>query len=344
MYRRYITLLKLRMKTFNRLLCLLLPCFLFIGIETVNGQDNLQNIYLPEYTNPAYNALKDFSSINMLTRNQWGSNVVGSPETYGLDLFFPIKDRLGGGVFVYSEDLGLTSRFISTLNLTHYARLAEDKFLGFGYRAGIEHVSYDISEIYEYNPDIIIDDELDNKLNAHVAVGLFYYQPNFYTGISMSTNIANEYSANQVSRGFDFFIGKFFELKNDILIKPEFAVKYYRIKEFTYTESEAKDEWVDPIYNLGASIFLLNRIWFGVTQRFEYAQIYSCDFYVTKSIKMGYSYERGIGSGVNRFDSHVFRIGWNFWNKKSKERNGYDRPGEGVKSQFLSAVGPKLYR
>lgn len=306
------------MKTIKQFFFILLFCLLLVNISS--GQDNLQNIYQPVFNNPAYNSFNDCYSANMIVRNQWGGKVTGSPEVYGVNLFVPTARRLGFSLQAVDEEQGLSSRFTMLGIMSHHIKLTEKSDLGFGYGVGFDYNSYDINKIYEYNPDIILsDNDLENELNAKISVGLFYRMPFFYSGFSFNTTLNSEYSSYKVVRGFDWIAGSVVSLNDYLALKPELAVKYYRIKESIYTSSNSTDEWIDPIFNLGINALLKNRVWLGVNRRFEYAQTYSVAFYINSSLKLGYTFEKGIGNGINQFDSHVFRLSWNLEKKQGKK-------------------------
>jgi len=314
------------MKTINRLLLILLFCFLFF-YRSSYGQDNLQNIFQPVFNNPAYNAFKNCVSIEAIARRQWGSNVEGSPNVYGVNVFIPIEKKLGGAVMAFNEELGLNTRVIVTGSLSHYIRISHKGYLGFGYSAGIEQNSYNISKIYEDNPGLIVGEyDLEDQVNARIAIGLFYYRPYFFSGISVNTALASEYSEYQVARGFDWIIGGMFMIQDWLFLKPEFSIKYDRVRDRIYSGSIENKGWVDPIYNMGLNTLLFDRIYLGISHRFKFAQTYSFGLYINRSVKLQYSFERGVGSGINQFDSHVFGFTWNICKKKKHLQSNTD-PG-----------------
>jgi type IX secretion system PorP/SprF family membrane protein len=331
----------LKMKGISRFIFCLLFCLLFVFSY---GQDNLQNLFQPVFNNPSYNAFNDCYSVNMVVRNQWGNSVVGSPDLYGLNLFVPTERILGFSAQLMDEEQGWSSRHTVMGFLSHYVRFSETQFLGFGYGVGIDNFSYDIEGILEDNPEVNIDDyeDLENETNARVAVGLTYNAPHFFAGVSFNTTLNDEYSKYNFARGFDGFTGYFFNLKNGIVLKPNLEVKYYRYRESFYYESESKTDWIDPIVNLGINALLYNRIWLGVSQRFNYAQTYTVAFYISKLLKVAYTFERGIGSGVNQFDSHRFGLSWNFNRRKNNiEDSESDKMDE---EKFISAERNLMYK
>jgi type IX secretion system PorP/SprF family membrane protein len=331
------------MKAINRFLFVL--CLSLFVTNSGFAQDNLQNIFNPVFSNPSFNAFNDCYSTELLYRNQWGSTVVGNPELYGANLFAPTSKNLGLGLQILDEESGASSRFSLLGKLSHYVKLSDYSFLGFGYGVGFEHVSYDIAKIYEYNPDIVVsDDELDNSINAKVSVGLFYTTKNFYTGIDFNTTLNSEYSKYKVVRGFDWTAAYFFHANENLILKPVLSAKYYRIRESIYINSNYSNDWIDPIFNLGVNAFLYNRIWVGVAQRFDYAQTYSLAFYINNSIKLGYTFERGIGTGINQCDSHMINLTWNYDKRKTKSRQRAKAKNEDSTDKFTPDVKELMYR
>ncbi|MDM8162254.1 type IX secretion system membrane protein PorP/SprF, partial [Labilibaculum sp. K2S] len=73
------------------------------------------------------------------------------------------------------------------------------------------------------------------------------------------------------------------------------------------------------IADVSANFFINNSIWVGTSHRFKQAQTFSLDLKVQKNVSFGYTFEWGIGEGLNQYSSHGIRLALDLEAKKNNK-------------------------
>ena len=299
-----------------------------LGISLMaHSQDvvmHTQGLTKQEFLNPAYNSFKDYVSVTVAARHQWQAKVAGRPETYAADVYVPRHlSRLGLGLVVLNEKIGLRDKTSVQGTLAHNVRLGETSFLAFGYGLGVESTAYDQDRIITDDSNFVPGLYDLNSMLMNVSLGLFYYSPHFFAGAS-SYGLVNKkrISDEWYLPGFDFNFGTIHQLNRNIVFRPDLVIKYYPVSEVEYrTQSLTQDKFTEPVFDLSANFLFGNKVWLGTSRRFKQAQIFSFDIILADRLKLGYTYELGIGKGLNQFDSQGVRLAWNLLFDNA--RNGF---------------------
>ena len=110
-----------------------------------------QGVMKQEFLNPAYNSFKDYTSISLMSRQQWYSSVDGSPKIYAGNVYVPVSlSGLGVGITVLKETIGLRNKTSISGSLSHNIRLGVSNYLAFGYGIGIQNLAYDMTRLKTY--------------------------------------------------------------------------------------------------------------------------------------------------------------------------------------------------
>ncbi len=310
------------------------PKLILIGICLIGTTGKLyaqdvsmhtQGIMQQEFLNPAYNSFKDYIEMGMYNRSQWGSEFAYSPESYVANLFLPVnKTRLGTNVGIIVEDIGLRTTTELKFSLCHNIRLSESGYLAFGYSAGFLQNSFNREKIVNY-PDedlsFLLDQDELNSLYPTVSIGLLYLSRYWFIGVSsMTTSIKDNMDDSKYIPGFDFSSGGMLRLSPYVKLRPGIIIKYYNEK---VTKSEngviIKNYKIPVIYDFAANLLLYDRFWVGTSHRLNQAQTFSLDMVIARNLKMGYTFELGIGEGLNQFNSHGLRLSYSFRNRKGTQ-------------------------
>lgn len=274
-----------------------------------------QSVVKQEYLNPAYNSFKDYISVGVLTRTQW-VDVNYHPSVYGLNAYLPIRlSQLGVGLTVMSEEIGLRNIRSVNFNLTHNVELTRNSFLSFGYGLGFESVSYDKGRIITQNDDYLKDIDW-NSTHPAFKLGIFYTNPHFFAGLS-SNSVLGSNGNNRYLPGFDFVAGVMYKLSPSVFFRPDIIVKYYRSEQIEVTETGSSESYIPPVFDFSVNFLFFDRFWLGTSHRFNRVQTFSTDIRITPNFQLGYSFEKGIGNGVNRFNAHCFVLSFKFDPKHS---------------------------
>lgn len=296
------------MKNIYKIRILVFLLLISLGLSGLAQNEAIHNQGIMEYefVNPAYHSFKDYISVSAYNRIQWAGKIEYSPKTYASNMYIPfIPGRLGGSLNVMVEDLGLRRMTDVKLGFCHNIQLFAGKHLSVGYSAGIIQDTYMMDRL-RYYPDEEVSFLATDYTYASVAVGFFYWSDRTYLSLS---SIASHLKGNMVSSdylpGLDFSAGHLFLLSPFVKMMPTFSIKYLNwdaMNKANYKNS------LPTIYDLGVNVQLGTRVWIGTSCRPKYAQTFTCDLRFSKHIRMGYTYEMGIGSGLNQFDSHNVKM------------------------------------
>ena len=319
---------------FSKKIILLMICLFVLTTWQLRAQDvsmHTQGIMQQEFLNPAYNSFKGYINLGIYNRAQWDTKFDYSPSSYVANLFLPIsKTHLGTNVGMIVEDIGLRTTTELKLSLCHNLRVSKSGYLALGYSVGFLQNSFNREKIISY-PDedlsFLLDQADLNALYPSVSIGMLYLSRKWFVGISsMTTSIKKDMHDSQYLPGFDFSCGAMFNLSPNLKLRPGIIVKYYNEK---ITKSEngvvVNNYQVPTVYDFATNLLLFNKFWIGTSHRLKQAQTFSMDLVIAQNLKMGYTFELGIGEGLNQFNSHGIRLSYSFKKRNEKQiRDGMD--------------------
>ncbi|MBW8326106.1 MAG: PorP/SprF family type IX secretion system membrane protein [Prolixibacteraceae bacterium] len=326
----------------NRYHKILFILFLFQLSLPGFAQDALmhtQSIMKQEFMNPAYSSFKDFTSINLMSRHQWYNKIDGAPETFAANVYVPVSlSGFGVGFTAVTESVGLREKVSFTGSLSHNLRINSSNYLAFGYGFGFQNVSYDMNRLKTYS-DVNPGDLELNATNLSATLGVFYFAPVYFVGLSSNTLInKNNYSSGLLP-GFDFTTGFMYRINESVIFRPDVVLKYYPVNVYEMESGKLQKSSVDPIIDIAANFLLAEKVWFGTSHRLGQAQTFSADVIVRQTFKFGYTFELGMGKGVNKFSSHGFRLNWNIIPKRAMQ--GF---GRSERHNITGMLSSYLYR
>ncbi len=307
--------------------------FITISLFSV-AQDvsmHTQGILQQEFLNPAYNSFKEYTSFSAYNRMQWDSKFAYSPETYVANLFVPINQtRLGINAGVIVEDIGLRNTTEFKLSLCNNIQVSQNGYLALGYSAGFLQNNFDREKIISYQDEdlsFLLEQTDLNTFYPTVSLGMLYLSPRWFAGISsMTTNLKKNMQSSDYLPGFDFACGAMFDLSTWLKLRPGIIMKYYNQK---VTKSEngivTRNYRVPAIYDFAANFLIADRVWFGTSHRLNQAQTFSVDLLVGNNLKLGYTFEYGMGDGLNQFNTNGLRLSYQLRGQKANGDEQKDR-------------------
>jgi type IX secretion system PorP/SprF family membrane protein len=267
------------------------------------------------FLNPAYAGTHPYWSATLLHRSQWVS-FPGAPRTNLLAVDGPIKDKnMGLGFVIANDNIGLTQ--INDISAAYSYRIktgSKGGQLSFGLRAGVRNQTFNVNDLQN------IPDAGDPLYNANQSVwtprfdfGVYYYTERAYLGLSVPSVIAiDSRKADNVDAGLrrHFYLngGYVWKLSNSIDFKPSFLVKY------------------EPTAPVSADInahFLFNeRLWLGVSYRYDAAVVGMVQFQITPNLRAGYAFDYTT-TAIRQFQngSHEIMLAYDFIQKLVKIKN-----------------------
>ncbi|MGE5428835.1 MAG: PorP/SprF family type IX secretion system membrane protein [Methylococcaceae bacterium] len=298
--------------------------FLFHLCVTGFAQDVLlqtQSTMKQEFINPAFSSLKSYTSINLMNRYQWLGQLSGAPVTYAAHVYIPMSETgLGVSFMAINQAVGLRKKTSFSGSFSHNLRINRANFLSLGYSVGLQNVSFDTKRLQAY-PDINLDGINLSDLDVGVSIGMLFYDPTFFVGLSSNMLITKSmYSPGWMIQGFDLTAGYMYRISNSVFFRPDMVLKYYPAKQFLNEFGENSQSPAAPVLDLGVNFLVADRLWFGTSHCLGQAQTFSVDVIIKDAFKFGYIYEIGMGKGLNQFSSQGIRLVWSFISKSELKR------------------------
>ena len=242
-----------------------------------------QEIILTKYSfnemffNPAYagSTGEDQGTVTLQYRNQW-LGVEGAPKTVliGSEYSF-FKNRLGLGITLGQENIGITRNTEATVNSAYRIQLGEG-FLSGGIRAGFSSINSDFSQLN-------IKDQGDYKAGNErvslfsVGAGVFYHQEALKIGFSLPNMVSiSNGTVKRVQHFYSHLQIKIGDEYSTILWQPTMLVKYEKSVPLQLTlgiQAWFKRRFAPGIhYRLGESLALSFEV--AINERFSLTAAY----------------------------------------------------------------------
>jgi type IX secretion system PorP/SprF family membrane protein len=273
--------------------------------------------------NPAYAGARDAVAVVIDARKQWVS-FPGAPTTLGFTVHSPLaNNKIGLGLNVVSDQIGAKSVTGAYGNFAYILKLNNKFKLSFGLRAGYLNYKFNFSKVNykDANETTITDLANTNKGTLDLDAGLFLKSNSFFMGLSAShlnrakiysadytsltsNGTTQNYTANYVLNTHLFFIiGKAFAFNENFVFSPSIMVR-------SVSAQRSAD--------VNLNFLIKQRIWLGVYSRLGYGAGALIQVYATDKLRIGYSYDTGLGSQRLLGSSHEIMIGFDFGKYKSK--------------------------
>ncbi len=154
-----------------------------------------QYMYNTQIINPAYSGSREALSFGLLGRTQWVS-LEGSPESGTFTVNSPIGlyDNMGLGLSIVHDRIGPSSESNITADYAYRIDVSREGRLSFGLKAGVDvlNVDYSALTIFDQN-DPFFQNNIDNRLQPQVGVGLYFNTDRFYMGASIPNFLRAEH-------------------------------------------------------------------------------------------------------------------------------------------------------
>lgn len=293
---------------------------LLLGALFGNAQQDPQfNLYQfnPLLINPAYAGAKDMLSVSASVRNQW-SGFDGAPRTNCLSGHMPIMNKnLGVGVTIINDKMGPRNAIGGYASVAYILKLNRKTKLSFGLNAGYNRYQFNYSKLTFYSSEAPVDlTQTQNHGVFDVNGGLYLKASSYFVGIS-ATHLTSPSVYNFTDAGSNNFAyalrshlfltaGKSFLLNDDIVFAPTILLK-------TVTNTSMID--------VNLNFLLYQKLWLGAFYRSGYGPGFLLQYYVTKQLKVSYSFDSGLKDARKLGASHEVMIGFDFSGSKTKTIN-----------------------
>ncbi len=207
---------------------------LCIVINTQAQQDPqyTQYMYNTASVNPAYAGSRGHVVITAIGRTQW-VGFEGAPNTQNISYDTPLGySGLGLAVNLMNDEIGPSSEIYLDANLSYTIETGQEGNLSFGLRLGGRLLNIDWTKGQVNQNEEILEENI-NKFLPTIGAGIYYYQPDWYVGLSVPNILRKEhYDAENpvgetaVERMHFFFIaGYVYDINEDLKLKPAVLLK-----------------------------------------------------------------------------------------------------------------------
>jgi len=292
-----------------------LAIVLFCNLSVMAQQDPLFSQYMFNklLVNPGYAGSTETFSVDLLNRYQW-VGIDGAPRTTTLAAHALLGDNVGLGGYIYRDELGPTINQ-GAMATYSYRIMTRYGWLSFGIQGGIKYFDFDWNAITTEYPDIAFDPVDIRHITPDINLGIYYYAPKFFAGISSKQLLENEYgsfttsdgqsSFSRLSRHFYLMTGMVFPLNDRMAFRPSIMGKY-----------------VDnaPVqFDFNASLIFNDVFWIGAAFRTEKAVVFLTEFNIARGFRLGYSFDLYLNElQLHNNGSHEFRLGFDLQGKKGR--------------------------
>jgi len=171
---------------------------IILSSAAYSQQENLitQYNYNKLSFNPGVAGENDYTSITGIYRDQW-TGLDGGPATQMLTVNFPtVSDRLGFGVQVQHQSVGIQSKTDLTGMYAYRIRLAKG-YASMGLQLSYRNFVNDFTDtrliaINGFDEDIAISQERLSRNIFNVGIGAYYKATNYYFGFSVPRIIRSD--------------------------------------------------------------------------------------------------------------------------------------------------------
>jgi len=283
---------------------------MMLGIRMNAQQDPMYTQYMFNTlsVNPAYAGSREAISLVGLYRTQW-VGLAGAPVTQTFTVHTPVpRKHMGWGISVVNDVVGpvhQTQLFVDyayELQVTKLGRLRMGLKGGFGlYNGDLEGEKRDVQS----DPLVV---NFSGKFLPNIGVGLYYYGPKGYIGVSAPKLIKKNLTINDVeigpSRNHWFLIGGYlFDLSKDFTFKPSFLMK---------AVSGAPME-----LDLTGMLYMYERLGLGVSYRTGDSFSALAQVFITPGLYVGYAHDFTL-TPLKDYSrgTHEFILGYDYWLKE----------------------------
>ena len=263
--------------------------------------------------NPAYAGSREQLSMVGIWRQQW-TGWDGAPVTQSFGLHTPTPDqRHGFGLHLLNDKVGFTSNTLASFSYAYRIPVGEGK-LALGLTAGMNSYRVALTEVETWQQgDVSFENGGDfTRWLIQAGPGIYYSNKRWYGGLSIPNLVPNrlyddfyEQLIAHKSRHYFLTAGYLLQVAPWLQFRPSILAKYTRGAPFAL--------------DLSGAFLIKDRILLGASFRPQNAVCGMFQLYLTKLLRLGYSYDHSISSLSNYLSgSHEFMLGFDLGFQKVK--------------------------
>lgn len=240
--------------------------------------------------NPAYAGSNEALNITTLYRNQW-LGLPGAPVTAALSAHSPLKNKkMNIGGTLINDRYAVFEHIKANLSYAYRLRFLSGN-LSLGLQGGINSYSTNWNKINTSDasdPNFIANGT--RKTVPEIGAGAYYYNKNFYLGISAPNIYNGKLNPDMVSF---FNAGCALKISDNVFVKPAVLVKYI----ITAPVSA----------NISTTFYYKEIIGFGVGYTYNTSTLAYTDVRLNDQLHVGYAFEYGLNA-LQKYNSGSHEI------------------------------------
>lgn len=272
----------------NIIVIFVLCCYTAVGQQLPQFT---QYMYNTISINPAYAGSRETLSLVGLHRSQW-VGIDGGPTTQTFSIHSPMRnEKVGLGLSFINDELGYQNFSFLYADFSYTIQTGNNTKLAFGLKSGFTSYSFDNELFLETDGTMTGDPSLlglEDRWGFNVGAGVFWHSDKWYVGYSMPRILNTDYHKQD---GFEALervshyltAGYVFDLGGNTKFKPAAMLK--------------ATDGAPLSFDLTGNFLFNEKFWLGAGYRFnESAGALGglVDFQVSKSLRIGYTYEHPI--------------------------------------------------
>ena len=257
-----------------------------------------QNMYNRLAVNPGYAGTSNAICGTAIGRSQW-LGFDGSPRTFVLSADMPLAVAKGGvGLTIMQDAIGVEDNIFVKLAYSYHLKLKTGT-LGLGVDLGMMNKSLGggLQPLQDNDPAIHTSKVAATVFDA--GLGAYYTTKDYYVGISSSHLPQSTFNLStykyQARRHYYFMAGYNYQLNPDIELRPSIFIKNAATTQF----------------DINCNVHYKNKIWGGLSYRFQDAVIVMLGADVYKGVKLGLAYDVNT-SALNTYNNGTLEFMLNY--------------------------------
>lgn len=267
-------------------------------------QDPLVSQYMFNglYLSPAYAGLRKAPNFTAAYRKQW-VNLPGAPVTQTLSYDQRIGDKMGVGLILVNDKIGVTGQTDFFGDYSYRVKLSSELDLSFGLRAGASLYRSDLNSLQVWDEgDESFTSDIVGKWIPNFGTGAMLSGEKYYAGISIPRILSYDPAAflhveldrsplyerhYYLTGGYEFAFGEKYVLKPSLLFK--------------YVQAAPAQ------LDINAVVYYKKMMGLGLSYRTKDAMVILLELQTKKRFKIGYSFDYSF-SDLSRYASGSHEI------------------------------------
>jgi type IX secretion system PorP/SprF family membrane protein len=254
--------------------------------------------------NPAYAGTHDYWSTSLLHRSQW-VKFDNAPRTQFLSADGQILGgKAGLGFNVSNDALGITNVLDINANGATHVNMGKGK-LSFGLRLGVSRYSAQLTDaVIKDVEDPVYANNINGTMIPRVGAGIYYYQSNFFAGVSIPSLLAVDDKISYTTTGVNSFYQKHIYVNTGMVFTP---IPELAIKPSVLVKVQGSNVNVD----LNCNALFMNKFWFGAGYRTGDALVTMFEWNINPQLRIGYAFDYTL-SAISKYsnNSHEVMLGY----------------------------------